>query len=351
MLNEYLRKLNDIIDPDVLAQAEACQRAAVLYEPVDRLPMTVACPVPGWTGFCYREAFYDMEKMLLNELGGAWVGAHVGDDRVYTIRANYGVGIIASMFGCETILTSDNAMPWCMHLTDEQLDKVLESGSIDIEAGLGRRVIETVEFYKKTLSRFDKLAQCIRIYVCDTQGPFDIAHLIMGPKIYTEVYDNPERVHRLLDLATDAYIRVTQAQRELIGESGAWSRHAQMMIRGGIRVCEDTPTNLSRDLYVEFPKRYNERVLAEFDGGWIHYCGSGKQIMPEVLSIPGVHGINFGNPEMQDIAAVYREASARKIAVLGWRLDAPLPEEITTGIVLGTSAEDLESARALVNRC
>jgi hypothetical protein len=351
MLSEHLAKLNDIIDPEVLAEAEARQRAAVLYEPVDRLPTLVNCPVPGWPAFCYREGFYDMEKMLASELAGAWVGAHVGDDRMYTIRANYGVGTVASMFGCEIVLTNDNAMPWCMHLSDERLDRVLESSEVDIEAGLGKRVAETVNYYKDMLSRYDKLARCVRIFVCDTQGPFDVAHLVMGSKIYTEIYDNPTRVHRLLELTADTCIRVNRAQKELIGEGCDWSWHSQMLIRGGVRICEDTPTNLSAEFYAEFPKRHNERVLRELGGGWIHYCGNGKQILPEVLSTPGVNGINFGNPEMQDIAAIYHAAAPLKIPVLLWGLLAPLPDEITTGIILMTGAKDLESARAIVNQC
>ena len=350
ILREHLTKLNNLIDPEVPARAEQRHRAALLYEPVDRLPVTVGCAVPGWPAFTYREGFYDMEKMLANELAGVWVGAHVRDDRMYTIRANYGVGTVASMFGCQIVLTEDNTMPWCMPLSDEQLDKALESGEVDVEAGLGSRVAETVRFYADALSDYDKLAACVKVFVCDTQGPFDTAHLVMGPKIYTEIYDNPDRVHRLLEITSDACIRLTRAQKELIGEGYDWSFHSQMVSRGGARVCDDTPTNLSAECYRQFPKRYNERVLRELGGGWVHYCGSGRQILPEILSTPGVMGINFGNPEMQDIAAVYEAASARKIPVLAWRLDAPLPDHIDTGVSLVANAPDLQSARALVNR-
>lgn len=349
MLQEWLSKLNDIVDPELVARAEDRTRAALLYEPVDRLPAIVGCRVPAWPAFPYGEGFYDFEKMLLNELGGVWAGAHVRDDRMYTIRANYGVGTVASMFGCEIVLTQDNTMPWCHPLTDSQLDAVLESGEIDITAGLGSRVAKTVLFYQEALSGFDKLSQCVRVYVCDTQGPFDIAHLVMGSKIYTELYDNPERVHRLLELATDTYIRVTKAQKELIGEGCDWSYHSQMMSRGGVRVCEDSATNLSAECYRQFPKRYNERVLEEFGGGWIHYCGDGRQILREVLGTRGARGINFGNPEMQSITDVYALASPSKIPVLGWRFGAPLPAEIDTGISLIAGASDIESAQALLS--
>lgn len=348
MIEQYLDKLNEIVDPEHIAHSEVRMLSAASYEPVDRLPILVHCPVPGWQTYSYREAFYDMEKMLMNELAGVWVGAHVRDDRMYTIRANYGVGGIASMFGCKPVLTDDNTMPWFTPLDDDELDRILDSGEVSIEAGLGAKVLETERFYLDVLSRYENLSKTVRVFVSDTQGPFDTAHLIMGHKIYTEIYDNPERVHRLLELVTDVYVRFTKAQKEIIGESGTTSFHSQLKVRGAVRVCDDSGINLSADCYVEFCKKYNERVLAAVGGGWVHYCGNGKQILPEVLSTRGVTGINFGNPELQDIAAVCEQAAPRRIAILGWPGKSSIPEFMVTGVIIVESAGDLESARRLV---
>lgn len=348
MLDDHLQKLNALVDPDHVSRARERMLASVSFEPVDRLPVCVNCPVPGWPRCSYREGFEDMEKMLINELEQVWVGAHVRDDRMYTIRANYGVGGLASLFGCGTRLTDDNTMPWTFPLGDRELDKVLESGEVDIEAGLGSRVFETERYYLKMLSRYENLAQCVHIFVSDTQGPFDNAHLVMGHKIYTEVYDNPERVHRLLEIATDTYIRFTRAQKELIGESGPTHYHGQSIVRGTTRMCEDSSINLSADFYREFCKPYNERAFAELGGGWIHYCGNGRQILPDVMSTEGVTGVNFGNPEMQDIGSIYEQAAPRRIAVLTWPGRSSLPDTIATGVTTAESAPDLESARRVV---
>ena len=75
----------------------------------------------------------------------------------------------------------------------------------------------------------------------------------------------------------------------------------------------------------------------------------GPRIYTEVYDNPErVTGINFGNPEMQDIASVCKSARARKIAVLGWRMDVPLPDWLTTGATLAAAAPDLESAKTIV---
>ncbi|MGQ9456069.1 MAG: uroporphyrinogen decarboxylase family protein [Armatimonadota bacterium] len=284
--------------------------------------------------------------MLLAELALVWAGANIRDDRVFTIRANYGVGAIASMFGCKVHLT-DNNMPWVEHLSDTALDKILDAGEIDIDTGLGGKVFDTQRFYVQTISRYENLAQSVHIYLSDTQGPFDNAHLIMGHKIYTELYDNPERVHRLLDLVTDTYIRYTKAQKQLIGEEGKYSYHTQLIVRGGVRICDDSGINLSPDQYTEFCKPYNERIFAEFGGGWIHYCGKGRQILPEVLSTKGITGINFGQPELQDLTTVYQMAAPRQTAILGWIGRKRVPEWISTGITVIDTAEDFETARSL----
>ncbi len=350
VLSEYLEKLEKAIDPEHQKTSEDLTRRAVAYELVEHLPLTINCPASDWPSFTYKEIFHDKAKMLLAELAPVWVGANVRDDRVFTVRANYGVGAIASMFGCRVHLTEENAMPWVEHLDDAALDKVLESGTVSINSGLGEKVFETQRFYIETLSQYEKLSKWVHIYLSDTQGPFDNAHLIMGHKIYTELYDNPERVHRLLNLVTNTYVRYTRAQKELLRESGDFSYHSQMIVRGAVRICDDSGINLSSDLYKEFCKPYNERIFSEFGGGWIHYCGRGHQILSEVLSTDGITGINFGQPELQDLGEVYEAAAPRRVAVLGWIGRNRVPNSIKTGITVIDNAPDLSTAKVLMER-
>lgn len=335
-LHQRLKALDAIVDPAHVAESERLLEDAFMYREVLRIPTIDSTGVKGWQGFPYAEAFDDIEKMLVNELGGVYVGANLRDDRMYTIRANYGVGTVASMFGCAISLTMNN-MPWCEALSEKALLEALDRGVPDVtKAGLGPRVIETERFYLETLAKYPNLSKAVKVFVCDTQGPFDTAHLVMGHRIYTEMYDNPDLVHRLLDIVTQTYIRFTQVQKELIGESNEWSFHTQQKVRGGIRICEDAPTNISPAGYLEFSKPYNERALTAFGGGWIHYCGKGHQILPHILETPGVYGVNFGNPEMQDLDALYDTASRRGIGVIAW--SGPLSDaqraRMRTGISL-----------------
>ncbi len=334
-LHERLEELDAIVDPAHAAESERLTEDAMCYRDVPGLPTIDGTGAKGWPTFPYSEAFHDMEKMLVNELAGVYAGARLRDDRMYTIRANYGVGTVASLFGCRISLTMNN-MPWCEPLSDAQLREALDRGVPGVEtAGLGPRVLETERFYLRTLAQYPNLSKAVKVFVCDTQGPFDTAHLVMGHRIYTEMYDDPDLVHRLLDLAAQTYSRFTRVQKEITGEGNDWSFHSMMKVRGGIRICEDAPTNISGAGYLEFCRPYNERVLKEFGGGWIHYCGAGHQIMPHILSTPGVFGINFGNPDMQDLKAVHEQAGERGIGIISWSL--PLSEENRARIRTGVS--------------
>lgn len=317
-LDERLEFLNSLVDSEHVQESERMQLDALSYLEVPRLPTLDSSPVKGWQGFPYSEAFHDPVKMMINELGAVYAGATLRDDRAYTIRANYGVGTVASMFGCEISLTMNN-MPWCEPLTEDALLAALDAGIPEMTSGLGAKVLETERLYLETLANYPNLREAVHVYVCDTQGPFDIAHLVMGHRIYTDLYDNPDLVHRMLNLATETYIAFTKAQKAIIGEGNTDSYHTHARVHGGIRICEDSPTNISPAAYLEFCRPYNEWILAEFDGGWIHYCGGGHHIFPHIISTAGLKGVNFGNPELQDLGAIYEAASERGIGIINWK--------------------------------
>ncbi|HEX2949529.1 MAG TPA: hypothetical protein VHV83_08190, partial [Armatimonadota bacterium] len=61
---------------------------------------------------------------------------------------------------------------------------------------------------------------------------------------------------------------------------------------------------LSPDSIAEFVLPYQERALAAFGGGFIHYCGDNAALYDGELRSPMVRGVNFGNPERYDFAVV-----------------------------------------------
>jgi hypothetical protein len=142
--------------------------------------------------------------------------------------------------------------------------------------------------------------------VPDTQGVYDIAHLVLGDAIFLEMYDDPGFVHHLLKLCLAAYLRVTWALKEALEEPADSGYHGHGMVsglclaQGGARVSEDTPTLLQAHHIDEFVIPYIARALAPFGGGFVHYCGRNDHLFEALLETEQVRGINLGNPEKHD---------------------------------------------------
>jgi hypothetical protein len=94
-------------------------------------------------------------------------------------------------------------------------------------------------------------------------------------------------------------------------------------------VSEDTATLLSPQHIDEFCFPYTRRLLAEFGGGWVHFCGSNPHLYSGFRQLPEVSGLNFGNPERFDATEVIAGCQQRGIVYNGALsfADSPPPQE------------------------
>ena len=111
-----------------------CSRRALNWEETDRLPLVVNFPYPKSgtiQAFPHSETFDNPEKMLFNELVHAFdtsifLHPEIDDDLPFTIRANFGTVIIASLFGGKIEQRGDNP-PWLRHFeTPDEFNTIFE---------------------------------------------------------------------------------------------------------------------------------------------------------------------------------------------------------------------------------
>ncbi len=339
----YLDKLEQLVDVDHVHRAEARQRAAWRFEPVDRRPTIVTVRddwghhqydfPPDWPQIPYSEAYRDPAKMLIYELTRAYEGALMRDDRAYTIRANYGLVLLPSMVGCAVWQDQEN-MPWAEAYTStDEIRAVLDRGLPDMNSGTATQVWETELYFQEVLAGYPNLSQTVRIGGPDAQGPFNTAVNIAGVQVYYDVIGQPDLVHELVEFSTDLYLAVVAHHKTLLGEPDDVGYSFSYRIDGGGRASDDSAVMISGKMYADFVKPYNARAYETTQGGLLHFCGKGDQFYDLMLETAGVTGINFGNPEMQDFRARYDAAVPHKICLL-WDGDLP-PEfdDITTGVV------------------
>ena len=322
MDSAILDNVLSLLQPDAarLKTAKARQAAVWHNRPADYLPFCFDTSAPEQQQYASLEfdmvaEFHQPDVMLYKALWGMIGTARSGSDSIPSIRPNLGTGFVATMFGLrQTILP--HTLPWLkQHLTKEQIEKFEVPDDVS-PLGLMPAAIERFRFFRQ------KLNGRAATFIADTQSPFDLAFLVRGDDIFTDIYDDPAFVHHLLGLTTKMYIAASRLMKEASGEPPVAGCHSNFlwMDGGGVRACEDCSTLLSPAAIDEFVIPYLQRVLEPFGGGWVHFCGNNAHLLDALIDdAPAVRGVNFGNPERHDHAALLpRLLDKGKFYAGGW---------------------------------
>jgi uroporphyrinogen-III decarboxylase len=221
----------------------------------------------------------------------------------------FGTGVLASAFGIPIIYNpkSDPAVDMSTMQQPEEIDSL--EFPVMGESGIMPVVVKTLDHYK---------AHCdLPIGITDCQGPLTTALQIVGyDKFCYWVFDDPKRVHKLMDLVTEALISWVSYQKKRAGTAlnGA-SYPLGIKIpdgSGGVWLSDDDSVIMSAGIYKDFVKPYNEKVLAKFDGGVIHYCGDSTQNIDNYANTRYLTAIHNMNMDSLKAAAAIRAALIRK---------------------------------------
>jgi len=259
------------------------------------------------------EIHYDPEKMFISELKKALSSAFAEGDAIPSVRANVGCGALCTLYGGLAQTFFEDKMPWLLkHLTHEQIEEVtvecLEE-SAEFKAGL-----EQMRFMKDMLQ-----GTGIELYPMDLQGPIDMAHLFMGDEFFYDLYDEPELVHKALEMGYTAAVYGMEKCFEIIQPADYVCHYNDLILPSctPLKISEDTSTLLCKEHLLEFMKPYTEKLLKRFGGGYIHYCGSNQHLLEMIPQIRGNIGLNFGNPERHDPKAVLEELGRNRQCYYG----------------------------------
>jgi len=296
-IHSVLGWLEDNIDEKLMEKAKARHAAALSFQALESPVAMVGFPVEGLDRYKYVETRNDKEKLLYNELMTCVEAVVAADDSILSIRSDFGVGTVPSLFGAKDIITDDNTKPWVTHFSIDDIKSVLDKGMPDLENGYGKKVHDVYCYYNEVLDSYPKCKKHIHLCHPDFQGPFDIAHLLMGPAIFYEIYDSPEIVKELLSLTVETYIAFYKKLNPLftdkfsIGDR-SYNCQGRYVWGGNIVLRNDTAVCISEEHYIEFIKPYDERILKEVGGGSIHFCGRADQWTEAMFSTENVRGIN-----------------------------------------------------------
>ena len=135
------------------------------------------------------------------------------------------------------------------------------------------------------------------VCVTDTQGPFNIALTLAGVEnLFIWMYQEKTLVHELMEFCTHVLIEWVKIQKIALGlapNKGAYPHAIELPEGfGGVAFADDDAGLVSRALYEEFVVPYNEKLLATFSGGTMHFCGSAHQQLGSITRMKNLGGIN-----------------------------------------------------------
>jgi uroporphyrinogen-III decarboxylase len=223
------------------------------------------------------------------------------DDYIPFLFPWYGTGVIPSALGAKVLFQPkmDPAVDGTVINSPEQVRKlVLPDPEKD---GLMPRVLETIHYFREHSD--------LPISCTDPQGPLTTALTLTGPEtLFVWFYEQPRAAHELMEFCTEVFIRWIKAQKQAMGpERGRCCfPHAIVLPEqfGKVWFCDDDCGQISAEQYREFVMPYNERVLLEFGGGTLHFCGSAEHQIENFAAMKGLVGLN--NFCMGNFAQVYR---------------------------------------------
>lgn len=217
----------------------------------------------------------------------------------------YGTGVLASAFGVEIVCNpkADPAVGIASLRHPEELDAL--SPPVPGASGVMPVVTRVLDHFRTNAD--------LPVGFTDCQGPLSTAFQIAGYDNFCYwMQDDPERIHKLMALVSDALIAWVKFQKERAGQpltGGCYPLSVKVPEGfGGVWLSDDDSVIMGTELYNEFVRPYNEQVLAAFGGGCIHYCGNSTQNIENYCNTRGVTAINNFTLDNFEAAAKIRRA-------------------------------------------
>ena len=199
------------------------------------------------------------------------------------------------------------------------MQALVEHGMPEMQSGLGAAVLAVGERLAKIAAQYPKIGKYVHIYHPDMQGPMDLCEMLWGSELFMDLIDKPELVHRILELLTDTYVEFMRVWDDVVDANGRnWAAHWGMMHAGKIMIRTDSGMNLSPQIYDEFIRPCDQRLLNELGGGAVHFCGRGSHYIASTCSMDRIYAINPSQPHLNETETIYRNTVDKGIRLLGF---------------------------------
>jgi hypothetical protein len=230
----------------------------------------------------YRYDETDLDKYADDLLDGIYrmmeARESVEDNYIPQLNINLGIGDYSAFVTGEVYFKKDTS--WSVPtVTDLMMYK-------DIPP------IGTSVWYKKYMYILERILKRTE----DTDIPFargffsplDLAEALHGEQIYTDFYDDPDKLHDFLDFCADATIHFAEDIYSMIRKYRKNPIYGTMFIDGIVNMSEDIASMISPALYDEFCAPHTQKVIDHFGSGHMHSHSCAMYLVRHICSLHNV---------------------------------------------------------------
>jgi hypothetical protein len=222
----------------------------------------------------------------------------------------------------------------------KSIDEVLSEPMPDpTTSDMMRGMLEKINVIKELTPDTFKIA------LPDTQGPFNIAHSLVGEEALIEAYLDPNRFHQLMGKVTDFWIQAVMVLKGAIGEK------RETVGDRAIRIAECSVNLLSPETYKEFILPCDLKISEAFGVPGIHTCSGPHVFYATLENIPGMVYTEAGY--ISCAVAGHTKVDEAMAALRGKPVLLNIGQELPEGKELETILTDLnrysETKRLLFN--
>lgn len=120
-------------------------------------------------------------------------------------------------------------------------------------------------------------------------GPGDMANALRGNDLFMDLYDDPDRVHQLMQRCVAPIVWLERSIQRLTGDTISGSVTANCWFPGRVPYLSGDFNDLcSPDIFRAFDYQYMQQVANSFDGLYLHHHMKGFHIHRDVAKLRGL---------------------------------------------------------------
>ena len=296
-MKEWVKEKLDIIkelypEERISKSKERWRRIWRGEKPLDRYPFLFK-PV----SFEYYNDVFLKEDGLKAFLDEFIYRGFVDDDFIPAFFPGCKQGAIPGMFGAkEIILDKDYTCERIIHCP-EDIDSLPEPSIKEGTSAWGW--LEMERYY------IEECEGQIPVHVCDMQGPMDVCGQLWGyENLYICAYEDEDRYHKIMELATQAYIMLWDEQKKLLGDNFVGTHlygWDWVPLDNGATLSADCMAMLSPTFFDRYYVKYLHKIAQNFGSLAVHSCGNFTAVIKRLSDISSVKAVNASQMSVEEI--------------------------------------------------